>query len=283
MPEAQPIAQAELANIDPANVDSAKVAESPAPPAEARAPLRRRPPRQIAGPVPQHAAPATARSAQPTQAGARRPRAIGRRRRRLVRLRLCGRSAASPSRPTTPMCRPTTPRSPPRSPATSRSVPVTDNTHVHAGDVIATIDDGDYRLAADSAREKVATQQATVARIGASDRRPGGGGRRKPSRSSSPRKPPPTRMQLELDRQNALVAQRFRRATRRWNRRKLIATRPSPACKARKPRSIRPPPMSRCSRDSSRKRSRRSTSSRPRWPRPSAICPSPSSARRSTA
>ncbi len=46
------------------------------------------------------------------------------------------------------------------------SVPVTDNTHVHAGDVIATIDDGDYKLAVDSAREKVATQQATIARIG---------------------------------------------------------------------------------------------------------------------
>jgi membrane fusion protein, multidrug efflux system len=45
-------------------------------------------------------------------------------------------------------------------------VRVTDNTRVHAGDVIATIDDGDYRLAADSAREKVATQQSTIARIG---------------------------------------------------------------------------------------------------------------------
>ena len=46
------------------------------------------------------------------------------------------------------------------------SVPVTDNAYVHTGDVIATIDDGDYRLAVDSAREKVATQDATVARIG---------------------------------------------------------------------------------------------------------------------
>jgi membrane fusion protein, multidrug efflux system len=43
---------------------------------------------------------------------------------------------------------------------------VTDNTRVHAGDVIAMIDDGDYRLAADSAREKVATQESTIARIG---------------------------------------------------------------------------------------------------------------------
>jgi len=42
---------------------------------------------------------------------------------------------------------------------------VADNTFVHAGDVIATIDDGDYQLAVDSARQKVATQQATVERF----------------------------------------------------------------------------------------------------------------------
>jgi membrane fusion protein, multidrug efflux system len=42
---------------------------------------------------------------------------------------------------------------------------VADNSFVHAGDVIAAIDDGDYRLAVDSAREKVATQQATVERF----------------------------------------------------------------------------------------------------------------------
>jgi len=45
------------------------------------------------------------------------------------------------------------------------SVPVTDNTYVHTGDVIATLDDGDYRLAVDSARGKVATQEATIARM----------------------------------------------------------------------------------------------------------------------
>ncbi len=45
-------------------------------------------------------------------------------------------------------------------------IPVEDNARVTAGDVIATIDDGDYRLAADAARGKVATQQATVDRIG---------------------------------------------------------------------------------------------------------------------
>ncbi|HEY2137920.1 MAG TPA: HlyD family secretion protein [Xanthobacteraceae bacterium] len=43
---------------------------------------------------------------------------------------------------------------------------VADNAYVHAGDVIATLDDGDYRLAAESARQKVVTQRATVDRFG---------------------------------------------------------------------------------------------------------------------
>jgi membrane fusion protein (multidrug efflux system) len=46
------------------------------------------------------------------------------------------------------------------------SVDVADNSFVHAGDVIARVDDGDYRLALEAARNKVATQEATVARIG---------------------------------------------------------------------------------------------------------------------
>jgi len=43
---------------------------------------------------------------------------------------------------------------------------VEDNAPVHAGDVIAKIDDGDYALAVESARGKVVTQQATIDRIG---------------------------------------------------------------------------------------------------------------------
>ncbi len=46
------------------------------------------------------------------------------------------------------------------------AIAVSDNAYVHSGDVIARIDDGDYRLAVDTARDKLATQQATVARIG---------------------------------------------------------------------------------------------------------------------
>ena len=41
-----------------------------------------------------------------------------------------------------------------------------DNVAVKAGEVIFRIDDGDYRIAVDAARRKIATQQATVERIG---------------------------------------------------------------------------------------------------------------------
>jgi membrane fusion protein (multidrug efflux system) len=41
-----------------------------------------------------------------------------------------------------------------------------DNTLVRAGDVIFKIDDGDYRIAVDAARTKIATQEATIERIG---------------------------------------------------------------------------------------------------------------------
>ncbi len=41
-----------------------------------------------------------------------------------------------------------------------------DNAVVRAGDVIFKIDDGDYRIAVDAARTRIATQQATIDRIG---------------------------------------------------------------------------------------------------------------------
>jgi membrane fusion protein, multidrug efflux system len=41
-----------------------------------------------------------------------------------------------------------------------------DNALVRTGDVIFRIDDGDYRIAADAARTRIATQQATIDRIG---------------------------------------------------------------------------------------------------------------------
>ncbi|MGA2495307.1 MAG: HlyD family secretion protein [Roseiarcus sp.] len=45
-------------------------------------------------------------------------------------------------------------------------VPVAENQKVHAGDLLARIDDGDYRLAVDAAKAKIATQDATIARFG---------------------------------------------------------------------------------------------------------------------
>jgi membrane fusion protein (multidrug efflux system) len=85
------------------------------------------------------------------------------------------------------------------------SVPVTDNTVVHAGDVIATIDDGDYRLAVDSAREKVATQTATIARMGHQiEAQQAAVAQAKTQLTSA--QAGQTRTQLELERQINLVA-----------------------------------------------------------------------------
>ena len=41
-----------------------------------------------------------------------------------------------------------------------------DNALVHAGDAVFKIDDGDYRIAVDAARTRIATQQATIERLG---------------------------------------------------------------------------------------------------------------------
>ena len=46
------------------------------------------------------------------------------------------------------------------------SILAEDNAYVRAGDVIARIDDGDYKLAAAAARDKTNSQQATIDRIG---------------------------------------------------------------------------------------------------------------------
>jgi membrane fusion protein (multidrug efflux system) len=88
------------------------------------------------------------------------------------------------------------------------NVAVTDNTRVRAGDVIATIDDGDYRLAAESARNKVATQQATIARIGHQIEAQNAAVEQAKAQVTSAQAMA-TRTQLELDRQNKLAAQDY--------------------------------------------------------------------------
>ena len=76
---------------------------------------------------------------------------------------------------------------------------------MHAGDVIATIDDGDYRLAVDSARAKVATQEATIARIGHQILAQQAAVEQARTQLVSAQAAA-TRPELELERQNLLVA-----------------------------------------------------------------------------
>src|SRR5580698_405881 len=45
-------------------------------------------------------------------------------------------------------------------------VAAADNSFVHAGDLLVKIDDGDYQLAVATAKSKIATQDATIQRIG---------------------------------------------------------------------------------------------------------------------
>jgi membrane fusion protein, multidrug efflux system len=46
------------------------------------------------------------------------------------------------------------------------AVPVVDNQVVHKGDLLASIDDGDYQNAVDAAKARIATEDATIARFG---------------------------------------------------------------------------------------------------------------------
>ena len=85
---------------------------------------------------------------------------------------------------------------------------VADNSYVHAGDVIAVLDDGDYRLAAESARQKVVTQQATVDRIGRQVVAQEANVEQARAQLASAQAGA-TRMGLELSRQQALAAKEF--------------------------------------------------------------------------
>jgi membrane fusion protein, multidrug efflux system len=85
---------------------------------------------------------------------------------------------------------------------------VDDNVRVRAGDVIARIDDGDYRLAVDSARGRISTQEATIARFDrqiAAQRTNIEQAQAQLVSAVAAQK----RMQLELDRQQALAGREF--------------------------------------------------------------------------
>jgi membrane fusion protein (multidrug efflux system) len=85
---------------------------------------------------------------------------------------------------------------------------VDDNTKVRAGDVVARIDDGDYRLAVNSARDKVATQEATIARFDRQIDAQRAAVEQAQAQLASVRAAQ-TRMQSEFERQQALVGKQF--------------------------------------------------------------------------
>ncbi|HZP77288.1 MAG TPA: HlyD family secretion protein [Pseudolabrys sp.] len=88
------------------------------------------------------------------------------------------------------------------------SLNVADNSFVHAGDVIATIDDGDYQLAVDAATQKALTQQATVDRIGRQIEAQAATVDQTKAQLVSAQAGA-TRAQLELERQQALSGKEF--------------------------------------------------------------------------
>jgi membrane fusion protein (multidrug efflux system) len=85
---------------------------------------------------------------------------------------------------------------------------VDDNQRVRAGDVIARIDDGDYQLAVKTARDKVATQQATIERIAKQVTAQQAAVDQAKAQVASAQAGA-TRMQLELARQQALANREF--------------------------------------------------------------------------
>jgi membrane fusion protein, multidrug efflux system len=85
---------------------------------------------------------------------------------------------------------------------------VEDNQRVRAGDVIARIDDGDYQLAVKTAQDKVATQQATIERIGKQIAAQQATVDQAKAQLDSAQAAA-TRMKLELTRQQALATRDF--------------------------------------------------------------------------
>jgi membrane fusion protein, multidrug efflux system len=88
------------------------------------------------------------------------------------------------------------------------AIDVEDNQRVRAGDVIARIDVGDYQLAVKTARDKIATQRATVERIGRQIVVQQAAVDQAHAQLASARAAA-TRAQLELDRQQALATREF--------------------------------------------------------------------------
>jgi membrane fusion protein (multidrug efflux system) len=88
------------------------------------------------------------------------------------------------------------------------SLNVEDNAAVRVGDIIATIDDGDHRLAVEAARGKIKTQRATVDRLGRQVAAQEAAVDQAKAQLVSA-KAGATRAKLELDRQQSLAFREF--------------------------------------------------------------------------
>ena len=176
------------------------------------------------------------------------------------------------------------------------AVPVVDNQVVHQGDLLASIDDGDYQNAVDAAKARIATQDATIARFGrqidaqgaiiaqaeaqieaSQAQLKGAAGRR---RARLARIRPFAEARPDQFRLAAAARAGDRRPRPHRRRRSLPPGRPPlrPS-----PRSTAPGPISTSSRRSATKRPGSAANSTPRSPRRSATFRSPGCSRRSTA
>ena len=147
--------------------------------------------------------------------------------------------------------------------------------------MIARIDDGDYQLAVYAARDKVATQEATVDRIGRRSwrsRRPS----RRPARSWCRHRPKPTRPSSNSSGSRRSPAEEY---ASRQTLEQAQANRDQAAASIQSARAVIDAAIANVEvlRRSSRRLRARSRSCARRRPRPNAICPSPLFARRSTA
>jgi membrane fusion protein, multidrug efflux system len=88
------------------------------------------------------------------------------------------------------------------------SLDVEDNAPVHSGDIIATIDDGDYKIAVDAASAKTRTQRATIDRLGQQVAAQQAAVEQAKAQLASA-KAGATRARLELDRQQSLATRDF--------------------------------------------------------------------------
>ena len=124
------------------------------------------------------------------------------------------------------------------------AVKAEDNAKVHAGDVVAMLDDGDYRIAVEAARANIATQAATIERIGKQVIAQQAAVAQAKAQLASANAAA-TRTDLELKRQQHSPTSSSP-ASRSWSRRSPTAIRRSPPCKAPLPPSTLPTPMSTC-------------------------------------